>query len=56
MIIDHLGFADIRGISHKWDTAMYVTHGIGTSNPGNDFRLFTSPEIVLINPGAIQDL
>jgi predicted MPP superfamily phosphohydrolase len=56
MIIDNLGFADIRGISHKGDTVMYVTCGIGTSKTGNDYRLFTSPEIVLINPAPLQGL
>jgi predicted MPP superfamily phosphohydrolase len=55
MIIDRLGLADIRGISYEGDTVMYVTHGIGTSKTGSNYRLFTPPEIVLINPEPLQE-
>jgi uncharacterized protein len=54
-LLDYSGLVDVRGISIKNDTVMYVTRGIGTSKTGYDYRLFTSPEIVLINPpGDIQ--
>ena len=48
--LDYSGLVDIRGISLKNDTILYVTRGIGTSKTRDDFRLFSSPEIVLINP------
>jgi uncharacterized protein len=54
MVLDYLGLVDIQGISMKRDTFMYVTRGIGTSKTGDDYRFFTSPEIVLINPGQIK--
>jgi predicted MPP superfamily phosphohydrolase len=54
-LLDYSGVVDIRGTSIKNDTIMYVTRGIGTSKTGKDYRLFSSPEIVLINPpGDIQ--
>ena len=40
----------MSGVSIKNETVMYVTRGIGTSKTGYDYRLFSSPEIVLINP------
>jgi len=48
-ILDSAGIVDIRGRSMKDDTLMYVTRGIGTSKGDDDYRLFTSPEIVVIN-------
>jgi uncharacterized protein len=48
-LLDYSGVVDIRGISIKDDTILYVTRGIGTSKT-IEYRLFTSPEIVLINP------
>lgn len=50
VILDSAGIVDIRGVSLKGDTIMYVTRGIGTSKKGDDYRLFTPPEIVIINP------
>jgi predicted MPP superfamily phosphohydrolase len=50
MILNELGFADIRGLHRKGGVDLYVTNGIGTSKFRHDLRLFTSPEIVLINP------
>jgi len=47
--LDATGIVDIRGVSMKGDTIMYVTRGIGTSKTGDDYRLFTPPEIVIIN-------
>jgi uncharacterized protein len=52
--LDYCGLADIRGMSVKNDTVMYVTRGIGTSKTRDDYRLFSSPEIVLINPRIAQ--
>ncbi|HPX72587.1 MAG TPA: metallophosphoesterase [Methanoregulaceae archaeon] len=49
MVLDTAGIVDIRGRSMKDDTIMYVTRGIGTSKGDNDYRLFSSPEIVVIN-------
>ena len=49
MVLDTAGIVDIRGRSMKDDTIMYVTRGIGTSKDDNDYRLFSSPEIVVIN-------
>jgi len=49
-LLDYTGLVDIRGISRKNDTVQYVTRGMGTSKTRDDFRLFCSPEIVLINP------
>jgi len=51
MVLDIVGIVDIRGRSMKDDTIMYVTRGIGTSKGDNDYRLFSSPEIVFINAG-----
>ncbi len=48
-ILDSAGIVDIWGRSMKDDTIMYVTRGIGTSKGDDDYRLFTSPEIVVIN-------
>ncbi len=48
-ILDSAGIVDIRGRSMKDDTIMYVTRGIGTSKGDDDYRLFASPEIVVIN-------
>lgn len=48
--LDYSGLVDIRGISRKNDTILYVTRGIGTSKTWDNYRLFCSPEIVLINP------
>ena len=53
-LLDYSGLVDIRGISLKNETILYVTRGIGTSKTRDDFRLFTSPEIVLINPREVQ--
>ena len=54
-LLDYSGLVDVRGVSIKNETVMYVTRGIGTSKTGYDYRLFSSPEIVLINPpGDIQ--
>jgi hypothetical protein len=49
-LLDYCGLVDIRGISMKNNTIMYVTRGIGTSKTRDDYRLFSSPEIVVINP------
>lgn len=48
-ILDSAGIVDIWGRSMKDDTIMYVTRGIGTSKGDDDYRLFASPEIVVIN-------
>ena len=54
-LLEYSGLVDVRGVSIKNETVMYVTRGIGTSKTGYDYRLFSSPEIVLINPsGDIQ--
>ena len=49
-LLDYSGLVDVRGVSIKNETVMYVTRGIGASETGYDYRLFYSPEIVLINP------
>ena len=51
-LLDYSGLVDVRGVSMKNETVMYVTRGIGTSKTGYDYRLFSSPEIVLINPSG----
>jgi predicted MPP superfamily phosphohydrolase len=50
MLLDTLGIADIQGLHQKGDVPLYVTRGIGTSKFESDLRLFSPPEIVLINP------
>lgn len=49
-LLDYSGLVDIRGISKKNGTMMYVTRGVGTSKTREEYRLFSSPEIVVINP------
>jgi len=51
VLLDTAGIVDIKGLSKKDDTILYVTRGIGSSQKGDDYRLFTSPEIVFMNAG-----
>ena len=49
-VIDSLHIIQLRGLSWKGDTPLYVTRGIGTSDQALEFRYLTPPEIVVINP------
>lgn len=53
-VLDQLDIIDIRELSWKGETPLYVSRGIGTSTFRHEYRFFTPPEIVFINPSGMQ--
>ena len=51
-VLDQLDIIDIRELSWKGETPLYVSRGIGTSTFRHEYRFFTLPEIVVINPSG----
>jgi len=50
--LDATGMVELSGLKTKNGVPTYITRGIGTSNFNPQLRLFTAPEIVVINPAA----
>jgi predicted MPP superfamily phosphohydrolase len=51
-VLYQLDIVDVRGLSWKGETPLYVSRGIGTSTFRHEYRFFTPPEIVFINPSG----
>jgi len=49
-VLDQLDIVDIRGLSWEEETPLYISRGIGTSTLRHEYRFYTPPEIVVINP------
>jgi uncharacterized protein len=50
--LDAMGIVELKGMKMKNGVPTYITSGIGTSNFNTQLRLFTTPEIVVINPAS----
>ena len=50
--LDATGIVELSGLKMKNGVPTYITQGIGTSNFNPQLRLFTPPEIVVINPAT----
>jgi len=50
--LNAIGIVELSGLKMGNGVPTYITEGIGTSNFNPQLRLFTSPEIVVINPAT----
>lgn len=54
-VLERLDIVVIRGLSWKGEIPLYTSRGIGTSTFRHEYRFFTPPEIVVLNPqGGIK--